>query len=85
MILPSGERVYDLVSGAGSRVLLLRLSVLGGGKAAKLSCLTGGHSLRLFGRLSYAHACQDVFGSEGVFAKESTSLIIRPDVLCCPK
>ena len=57
----------------------------GQGEAAKLSHLIWSHSLKLFGRLFYTHAYEDVFGSEDVFAKELTSLIIRPGILCCLK
>lgn len=84
MILLPGEGLYILTSGAGYRTLL-RLSVIRGGKSAKLYCLTCSHCLKLFGRLFYTRAYEDVFGSEYVFAKESTSLTIRPDILCCPK
>lgn len=61
--------------------MLLRLAVIGGGKAAKLSYLTCSHSLKLFGRLFYTHAYEDVFESEDVFAEGSTSLIIRPGIV----
>lgn len=60
VILPLGERLCDLTSGTGHRMLLGR-SVGGGvGKAAKLSCLTCSHSLKLFRRLFYTHAYEDV-------------------------
>lgn len=80
VILPPGARLYSLTSGTGHR-MLLRLAVIGGGRAAKLSYLTCSHSLKLFGRLFYTHAYEDVFESEDVFAEGSTSLIIRPGIV----
>lgn len=82
MILLPGERLYILTSGTGYRTLL-RPSVIREEESAKLYSLTCSHCFKLFGRLFYTY--EDVFGSEYVFTKESTSLIIRPGILCYPK
>lgn len=85
VILLPGERLYILSHIRNRLQMLLKLSVIREEKSTKFYCLSCSHCLKLIGRLFYSQCIWDVFGSEYVFAKESTSLIIRPGILCYPK